>query len=111
MRQNLSSYDRVIRILLATFLTGFLVRQGFSAPGLQHARASGLAAHSARASADGHCRLLPFLCPARHCHASPIAELTLPAVIRRTIQDTSLILSQPKTRVLKGYYPSMVGAF
>ncbi len=32
MRQNLSSYDRVIRILLATFLTGFLVRQGFSTP-------------------------------------------------------------------------------
>ena len=32
MRQNLSSYDRVIRILLATVLTGFLVRQDFSTP-------------------------------------------------------------------------------
>jgi hypothetical protein len=32
MRKNLSSWDRVIRILLATFLTGYLVRQDFTTP-------------------------------------------------------------------------------
>ena len=34
MYRNLSSWDRVIRILLATFLTGYLVRQDFSTPAL-----------------------------------------------------------------------------